>query len=122
MQLIFMVGRFAESERQGRRAFLLAATHSLAGVVETELDKYFVISNALAHSRSLRQGDLTEFGRTASEILNSLPDAWLVVSTPDGRKRALAVIHRHKGPTYSADPSEPGVVIESTPSTSRGTS
>jgi hypothetical protein len=81
----FMVGRFAESERQARRAFLLAATHSLAGVVETELDKYFVISNALAHSRSLRQQDLTEFGRTASEILNSLPDAWLVVSTPDGR-------------------------------------
>ena len=81
----FMVGRFAESERQARRAFLLAATHSLAGAVETELDKYFVISNALAHSRSLRQGDLTEFGRTASEILNSLPDAWLVVSTPEGR-------------------------------------
>jgi PAS domain S-box-containing protein len=81
----FMVGRFAESERQARRAFLLAATHSLAGVVETELDKYFVISNALAHSRSLQQEDLTEFGRTASEILNSLPDAWLVVSAPDGR-------------------------------------
>jgi PAS domain S-box-containing protein len=81
----FMVGRFAESERQARRAFLVAASHSLAGAVETELDKYFVISNALAHSRSLQQGDLAEFGRTASEILNSLPDAWLVVSAPDGK-------------------------------------
>jgi PAS domain S-box-containing protein len=81
----FMVGRFADSERQARRAFLVAATHSLADAVETELDKYFVISNALAHSRSLMRGDLAEFGRTASEILSSFPDASLVVSTPDGR-------------------------------------
>ncbi|WP_158813557.1 sensor histidine kinase [Methylocapsa sp. S129] len=81
----FMVGRFADSERHARRAFLVAATHSLADAVETELDKYFVISNALAHSRSLAQGNLTEFERTASEILSSLPDASLVVSTPDGR-------------------------------------
>ena len=81
----FMVGRFADSERKARRAFLVAATHSLAGAVETELDKYFVISNALAHSRSLLHGNLTEFARTTSEILSSLPDASLIVSTPDGR-------------------------------------
>jgi PAS domain S-box-containing protein len=80
----FMVGRFADSERQARRAFLVAAAHSLGDAVETELDKYFVMSNALAHSRSLLEGDLTGFGRTASEMLASLPDAALAISTPEG--------------------------------------
>jgi PAS domain S-box-containing protein len=81
----FMVGRFADSERQARRAFLVAATHSLADAVETELDKYFVMSNALARSGSLLRGDLPEFGRTASEMLGSLPDAALTIATPEGK-------------------------------------
>jgi PAS domain S-box-containing protein len=80
----FMVGRFADSERQARRAFLVAATHSLADAVERELDKYFVVSDLLAHSRALQDGNLTQFRLRAAEILNSLPDASLVVSTPDG--------------------------------------
>jgi PAS domain S-box-containing protein len=81
----FMVGRFAESERQARRAFIVAATHSLAGGVERELDKYFVISTALAHSRLLRHRDFTEFGKMASEILVGFPDASVTISTPDGK-------------------------------------
>jgi PAS domain S-box-containing protein len=80
----YLVGRFADSERQARRAFLDAAAHSLVGVVERELDRYFVISNALSHSRSLRRGDLAEFGQAAAEALNSLPDASLEIFTPDG--------------------------------------
>jgi PAS domain S-box-containing protein len=81
----FMVGRFAESGRQARRAFLVAAAHSLAGVVERELDKYFVISNALSRSRLLPRDNLAEFGQMASEILLGLPDASVTISTPDGR-------------------------------------
>jgi PAS domain S-box-containing protein len=81
----FMVGRFAESERQARRAFIVAATHSLAGGVERELDKYFVISTALAHSRLLRQRDFVEFGQMASEILVGFPDASVTISAPDGK-------------------------------------
>lgn len=42
-----------------------------------------------------------------------------MVSTPEGRRRALAEIHRHKGPTYSTDPSETGMMIESRPDGSR---
>jgi PAS domain S-box-containing protein len=101
----FMVGRFAESERQARRAFLVAATHSLAGAVETELDKYFVISNTLAHSRSLLRGDMTEFERTASEILSSLPDASLIVSTPEGRT-LLDTLHASGADPRSGDQSD----------------
>src|SRR5579872_3131644 len=77
-----LVGRFADSERQARRAFLVAATHSLGDAVETELDKYFVMSSALARSGSLLRGDLPAFGRIASEMLGSLPDASLTISTP----------------------------------------
>jgi two-component sensor histidine kinase len=80
----YMVGRFADSERQARRAFIVAATHSLGDAVETELDKYFVVSDLLAHATSLRNGDLPEFTRRASEILNSLPESSLVLSSPEG--------------------------------------
>jgi PAS domain S-box-containing protein len=80
----YLVGRFADSERHARRAFLVAATHSLAGAVDREVDRYFVISNALSHSRSLLRGDLAEFAQAAAEALGSLPDASLDISTPDG--------------------------------------
>ena len=33
-------------------------------------------------------------------------------NTPQGRQRALAEIARHKGPVYSSDPSQPGVIVE----------
>jgi PAS domain S-box-containing protein len=81
----FMLGRFADSQREGRRAFLLAATHALADAVGTELDKYFVVSNVLAHSRSLQEDDLGEFQRIASEVLRTLPNASLVLATPEGK-------------------------------------
>jgi PAS domain S-box-containing protein len=80
-----LVGRFADSERQARRAFLVAATHSLGDAVETELDKYFVMSSALARSGSLLRGDLPAFGGAASEMLGSLPDTALSISTPEGK-------------------------------------
>jgi PAS domain S-box-containing protein len=80
----FMVGRVAHSEREGRRAFLVAATHSLASAVERELDKYFVISNVLSHSKALLRGDLTEFRQTATEMLSGSPDASLIIFAPDG--------------------------------------
>jgi PAS domain S-box-containing protein len=80
-----LVGRFADSERHARRAFLVAATHSLGDAVETELDKYFVMSSALARSGSLMRGDLPAFGRTAAEMLGSLPGASLTISTPNGK-------------------------------------
>jgi hypothetical protein len=56
--------------------------------------------------------------KEASRVKN-LDELLAMASTPDGKKRALAVIHRHKGPTYSADPSEPGVLIESMPDGAR---
>jgi hypothetical protein len=56
--------------------------------------------------------------KEASRV-KKLDELLAMVSTPEGKKRALAVIHRHKGPTYSADPSEPGVVIESMPGGSK---
>ena len=81
----FMLGRFADSQRESRRGFLLASTRSLADAVETELDKYFVVSNALSHSTSLQAEDLGEFQRTASEVLQILPGASLALATPDGK-------------------------------------
>ena len=80
-----MLGRIADSQREGRRAFLLAATHSLADAVETELDKYFVVSDVLSRSRSLQAGDLTDFRRTAAEVLGTLPDVSLILATPEGK-------------------------------------
>jgi PAS domain S-box-containing protein len=81
----FMLARFADSQREGRRAFLLAATRSLSDVVETQLDKYFVVSDVLAHAKSLQEDDLGEFQRIASEVLRTLPDASLVLATPEGK-------------------------------------
>jgi hypothetical protein len=56
--------------------------------------------------------------KEASRVKN-LDELIAMASTPEGKKRALAVIHRHKGPTYSIDPTEPGVVMESMPDGSR---
>lgn len=56
--------------------------------------------------------------KQASRVKN-LDELLAIVTTPDGKKRALAVIRRHKGPTYSAGPGEPGVVIESMPDGAR---
>ncbi len=56
--------------------------------------------------------------KEASRV-KKLDELLAMVSTPAGKKRALAVIHRHKGPTYSADPNEPGVMIEAMPDGSR---
>jgi hypothetical protein len=42
-----------------------------------------------------------------------------MVSTPEGKTRALAEIRRHKGPTYSVEPGAPGVIIESLPDGSK---
>jgi PAS domain S-box-containing protein len=80
-----MVGELSNAERQARRAFLVAAAHSLAGAVDKELDKYFVLSSALSHSSSLQQENLTAFAETARETLLSLPGASIIISTPEGR-------------------------------------
>jgi hypothetical protein len=48
-----------------------------------------------------------------------LDELLAMVSTPEGKERALAVIKRHKGPTYSADPTEPGVIVETQPDGSK---
>lgn len=56
--------------------------------------------------------------KEASQV-KKLDELLAMVSTPEGKMRALAEIRRHKGPTYSADPDEPGVIIESLPDGSR---
>jgi hypothetical protein len=38
-----------------------------------------------------------------------------LTQTPEGRARARAVIARHKGPIYTADPEKPDVIIEKSP-------
>ena len=81
----FIVGWFASSDRQARRVALVAATHSLAEIVDREIDKYVVISNALSHSKSLSEGNLAEFAPTAAQMLGSLPDASLKVYASDGK-------------------------------------
>lgn len=81
----FMLGQFADSQREGGRGFLLAATRSLADAVENELDKYFVVSNVLSQSISSRDGDLQEFEKTASEVLRTLPEASFAIAAPDGK-------------------------------------
>ena len=48
-----------------------------------------------------------------------LDEVFALVSTPEGKERALAEIRRHKGPTYSVDPHEPAVVMESMPDGSK---
>ncbi|MGD0720064.1 MAG: HWE histidine kinase domain-containing protein [Roseiarcus sp.] len=104
----FMVGRFADSERQARRALLVAATHSLADAVEAELDRYFVISNALVHSKALTRGELAGFEQTAAEIMTSLPDASLKIITPDGE----AIIDTLRPSDASPRPGVPSARLE----------
>ena len=48
-----------------------------------------------------------------------LDELLAMVATPKGKQRALALIRRHKGPTYSADPTKPGVIIETRPDGSK---
>jgi ParD-like antitoxin of type II bacterial toxin-antitoxin system len=44
--------------------------------------------------------------------VNKLDELLNLSTSPAGKERALAEIRRHKGPTYSSDPEEAGVIIE----------
>ena len=47
--------------------------------------------------------------------VEEIDEVLALTRTEKGRKKALAVISRHKGPVYSADPEEPGIVVETRP-------
>jgi hypothetical protein len=44
--------------------------------------------------------------------VNRLDELLDLSTSPEGKDRAIAEIRRHKGPTYSSDPREAGVIIE----------
>ena len=47
--------------------------------------------------------------------VDDLEQILALTQTPAGQARALAVIARHKGPVYSADPEHPELVVEEAP-------
>jgi PAS domain S-box-containing protein len=80
-----LVAFVANEDRQAKRALLVSAAHALAGVIELQIDKYFVLSNALSHSVLLASGDIDAFERQVGEILTETPETTLILSLPDGR-------------------------------------
>jgi len=44
--------------------------------------------------------------------VNKLDELLNLSTSPEGKQRAFAEIRRHKGPTYSSDGKEAGVIIE----------
>ena len=47
--------------------------------------------------------------------MTELDRIFAVVESPEGRRRALEEIRRHKGPVYGTDPNNPEVIIETMP-------
>jgi PAS domain S-box-containing protein len=81
---LMMVGWIAYSDREATRKALVDDAHALASDVSSEIDAYFRLSAALAHSGFLQQGDLTGFAKQARDILAETPGMTLIVSTADG--------------------------------------
>lgn len=52
--------------------------------------------------------------KAASKVEN-LSEVLAQADTPAGRARFAAEVNRHAVPLYSADPSEPGIIIEKLP-------
>jgi len=47
--------------------------------------------------------------------VDNINEVLALVSSPEGKERALAEIARNKGPVYSTDPAAPGVIIATLP-------
>jgi PAS domain S-box-containing protein len=89
---LLMVGWIAHDERQAKEALLVSQAHSLADAVALQIDRYFVLSNALSHSSLLQRADLAGFEQQAKETLAEMPGVTLLVSGVDGRP-LLSVPH-----------------------------
>jgi PAS domain S-box-containing protein len=89
---LILVGWIARDERQAKEALLVRQTHSLADAVALQIDRYFVLANALSHSSWLERADLAGFEQQATETLAGMPDVTLLVSGADGRP-LLSVPH-----------------------------
>jgi PAS domain S-box-containing protein len=89
---LLMVGWIARDERQAKEALLVGQARSLADAAALQIDRYFVLSNALSHSSWLQRADLVGFEQQAKETLAGMPDVTLLVSGTDGRP-LLSVPH-----------------------------
>ena len=81
---VLMVGWIAHDEREAERNELIGDAYAFADTVEREINSYFLLSAALAHSSHLQHGDLTGFADLARDTLAEAPGVRLIVSTADG--------------------------------------
>ncbi len=84
-----LVGIVANGDRAARRAEQVGEAKGLADVVGREIDKYFVLSNVLAHSAYLKSGDFSGFKTLAELNLSEMPGVAIAVFGPDGHAAAI---------------------------------
>ena len=81
---LIMVAWIAHDEREAEQKQLIGDAYAFADTVGREINSYFLLSAALAHSKLLQRGDLTGFADLARDTLAEAPGVKLVVSTADG--------------------------------------
>ena len=81
---LIMVGWIAHDQREAERKQLIGDAYAFADTVGREVNAYFLLSAALAHSKLLQRGDLTGFADQARDTLAEAPGVKLIVSTADG--------------------------------------
>ena len=85
-----LVGVVVNGERAAKRFEQVGEAKGLADVVGRELDKYFLLSNVLAHSAYLKSGDLQGFKTLMESNLSQMPSVTVAVFSPDGQVAAVA--------------------------------
>ncbi len=73
------------TERQNIRVALLSNAHTLASLVDNEIDTHATLAAALATSPALQAGDIAAFRQQALAALAALPGAWINLSDPLGQ-------------------------------------
>ena len=81
---LIMVEWIAHSEREAEQKELIGDASALADTVGRQINTYFLLSGALAHSRLLQHGDLTGFEEQARDTLAEAPDVQVIVSDARG--------------------------------------
>lgn len=81
----YVSARVAGAEREATEAALLNTAGSAAAAVDQEIQKHIAVAATLAHSKSLLDGDWTQFWQRARDSFDELPDSWLIVLDPTGQ-------------------------------------
>jgi PAS domain S-box-containing protein len=80
------VWHLANAASETQRTSLLYTARSVAAVVDAKLGEYIALAQLLAHSPALRDDRLEAFEAEARRAFISNPNAWVIVSNPEGQQ------------------------------------